>query len=86
MGQFIEKAGDQVLYVVVSKGGGMDGRDMETYPPGEVKMASFYKDEATEALDPWHEMEIRVLNVEEATQVALDKLSPIDRLVLGLEV
>lgn len=75
-------AGDQILYVIMSKGGGMDGRDHTDLPA--VKQASFQK-ENLNGLDNWSELEIRAVNVEKLKIAALKKLDPIDKLVLGLD-
>lgn len=72
---------DQIVYLRISKGGGVDGLD-HTDKGGKVLQASFSQSDIK--LDGWSSLEKRVVTMREARKEALDKLNPLDKLVLGL--
>jgi hypothetical protein len=74
---------DRIVYEVVTKPGGVDGRDPDD-KGGVVRFAAFTRGAAEEAVDAWSEVRARVVDLKEARREALAKLSPLDRLVLGL--
>jgi hypothetical protein len=74
---------DKIVYLVVTKSGGIDGRDSSD-PGGQIRYASFDKGRAKINVDAWSTLESRIIDVAEATETALAKLDPIDRLILGI--
>lgn len=76
--------GDQVVYVVISNPGGVDGKD-HTDKGGKVTYASFYKSDADGKANAYGTVKARAVNMESARAKALAKLNPIDRLALDLD-
>lgn len=74
---------DQIVYFVVSKPGGVDGRDGSDQG-GQVLYASFDKDIAQKHCNAWSRVEPRVIDLVQAKQEALKKLDPLDRLILKI--
>ena len=78
-------AQDRIVYKLISRGGGIDGRD-HTDQGGELRAAFWSREEAEKAPNaPWCKVEPEVCNVEALRRYALAKLNPIDLLVLGLK-
>lgn len=76
-------SGDQIVYSVVSKGGGVDGMDRSD-KGGVVKSISLDKKAMLKELSPWHELQSQIVDFDAAHVEALKKLTPLDKLVLGL--
>jgi hypothetical protein len=75
---------DIIVYQLVSKGGGMDGMD-SSFKGGTITAAYFTRYEAEGSKNlPWNNIVPIVVNIKQAKKAALDKLNPIDKLVLGL--
>lgn len=74
---------DRILYEVVTKPGGIDGKD-HTDKGGTVILATFDKQQATDKINGWYTLTSRVINTDTAKAEALSKLTPADKLVLGL--
>lgn len=75
-------AQDRIVYKLISKGGGIDGRD-HTDQGGQLRAAFWSKVEAqASSLAPWCEVVPEIVNVEAAKRAALAKLNAIDLLVL----
>lgn len=73
---------DQIIYKVVSKSGGVDGRD-PSEKGGKVLHAFFDRKEAENNLNGWTELKIDVIeNVEKYTDELVKKLDPVERLLL----
>lgn len=74
----------KIVYLVCASGGGMDGRDPTD--KGGPRLAFFLERNAKRAMGSWDEKELRteIVDVEQARAAALRKLSPVDKLVLGL--
>lgn len=76
---------DKIVYSVITQGGGIDGRDPSDKP--RVKLCSFDKEFAESKITVWDQKELKteVVDIKKAKVAALKKLSPLDKLVLGLE-
>lgn len=75
---------DKIAYTLVTKGGGVDGRD-HTDKGGVILAASFDKKQLEKNKNlPWCDIKAEVLDEEKAMREALRKLSPVDKLVLGI--
>lgn len=75
---------EKIVYKLISKGGGVDGRD-HTDKGGRLVRAFLSRHEAeTCSLAPWCEIVPEIVNLSAARAAALSKLNAIDRLVLGL--
>lgn len=74
---------DQIVYVVMTKGGGMDGMDRNDKP--KAKFASFERKEAEKRLDAWSDLKLVALSADELVlkrNEALQKLDGIEQLLL----
>jgi hypothetical protein len=75
---------DKIIYTLVSKGGGVDGRDF-TDKGGKVIAASYERKDLEKNKNlPWCDIVPQVVDIEKATKSALAKLSPVDKLVLEM--
>ena len=75
---------DKILYTLVSRSGGVDGRDF-TDKGGSIRLATFDKRVAeTSSVRNWCYLEKSVIDVQARKAEALAKLDLVDRLVLGL--
>jgi len=72
-------ASDKIVYVKVSKAGGIDGRD--TSDKGGTVLAASYIESYLQA-DAWSYIEGRVVDIETTKKIAKIKLTPIERLAL----
>lgn len=73
---------DQILYVVMSKGGGIDGMSKDK---PRAKFASFVKADAEKHLDNWHELKLVAMTSDELVkkrQDAIERLDGIERLLV----
>jgi hypothetical protein len=77
---------DRILYIVVTEGGGQDGRD-HTDKGGKVMLATFDLDEAKKRVgsDSRFKIEKRIVN-EDDVKKALAKLDPIDLLLVKVAI
>jgi hypothetical protein len=82
--KFPGKTGDQIVYLVLSNPGGIDGRDTSD-KGGTIKFASFVKLEAENNTDKWSTVTPKIVNVETQRAETLKKVNPLDLLILGLE-
>jgi hypothetical protein len=64
---------DRIVYCVVTKPGGVDGRDSQD-KGGFVKYASYVKSDAEKKVDSWSSVEARVFDPDEIAKKALGKL------------
>lgn len=78
-----ELTGDQIVYSVVTNSGGIDGMDRDD-KGGVIKFASYDKAEAESQVDPWSTVKSCIVNVEERRKVALNALTAIEKLLLGI--
>jgi hypothetical protein len=76
---------DQIVYTLVSKGGGVDGRDF-TDKGGKVLAASFDKKDLEKRNNPWAEIKSEVIDVDAEARVLLNKLTPLELLILQRSV
>jgi hypothetical protein len=75
---------DKIIYLLVSTGGGVDGRD-HTDKGGRILAATYDKAGFDKHPGrPWARIESRVVDMELARRYALAKLTPLDKLVLDL--
>lgn len=74
---------DKIVYLVVTVGGGVDGRDASD-KGGSVVLATFDKAEATARLDGWTKLETKVVDLHAEYKRVLHKMSEYDKLVLGI--
>lgn len=75
---------DKIIYLLISKGGGVDGMDF-TDKGGQMRAAAFDRETLEKHPGkPWADIEARVVDVEKTRKAALAKLNPLDKLVLGL--
>jgi len=74
---------DKIIYLVVTRGGGMDGRDWMD-KGGKITYASLDKEDSSKHLDPWNELK-SVIDDGTFLKDANKKINPLDRLVLGLD-
>lgn len=75
---------DVIVYTLLSKGGGVDGRD-HTDKAGKLMDAAYYRQTLEKSGNrAWGDIVPTVVNLKEARRKALDKLDPIDKLILGL--
>jgi hypothetical protein len=72
----------RLVYLVRTVGGGVDGRDPSDKPC--VTFASFDPDVAEGRCNAWSKTHVESLDIIETRKRAMDKLSPVERLVLGL--
>lgn len=73
---------DKIIYTLVTKGGGVDGRDF-TDKGGKVIAASYDKAVLQKNKNlPWCNIVPQVVDIDAARKSALAKLSPVDKLVL----
>lgn len=74
---------DKIVYLVVTQPGGIDGRD-HTAKGGDVALATFDKAEALAKIGngSWYRLETKVVDVVAARREVLNRLSPLDRLLL----
>lgn len=76
---------DRIIYKLVTKGGGIDGRD-HADKGGKIIAASYNKADLQKNKNlPWCDIVPEVVEEEKAKREALAKLSPVDRLVLELK-
>lgn len=75
---------DKIVYLVVTKGGGIDGLDYND-KGGKVKYASYNKQETVAKVTPWDELKKEIIDDEEVYKAAIKKLDAIDKLVLDIE-
>lgn len=73
---------DKIVYLIVSKGGGIDGMDHKD-KGGKIVYASYEKNQGE--LNPWTERRADVVDVVEQRRKSLRKLDALDKLVLGIE-
>lgn len=76
---------DRIVYMVISNGGGIDGRD-HTDKGGKVMLATFDKADAEGYIlnkNSWYRVESIVVDMEKAKREALKKLTKLDKLILG---
>lgn len=72
---------DRIVYKVVTKDGGIDGRSQEK--GGQVKFASFDRREAVGRLDGYSELKLEVIeDVELKYREVLKRLDKVDLLLL----
>jgi len=74
----------RIVYIVWYQAGGIDGRSTE---PRSIALATFDEKEAEiKAKAGWceEEVEVRAVDMHDAKNNALRKLSPLDKLALGL--
>jgi hypothetical protein len=75
---------DKIIYTLITKGGGVDGRDFMD-KGGHVIAASYDRKDLEKNKNlPWCDIVPQVVDTDKAKKVALAKLSPIDKLVLEL--
>jgi hypothetical protein len=77
---------DQIVYQVVTKGGGMDGMD-HTDKGGKIKFASFDRAEAEKQVTAWDELKLVAMSGQELLDLkkkVLAKLDGVEKLVLEL--
>jgi len=74
--------GDQIVYVYVTNGHGIDGRD-PTDRGGKIVKASFTP--LNPDAGPFCRYEKRVVNVDDVRRAAIGKLDALDRLLLVLD-
>lgn len=75
---------DTIVYTLISRGGGVDGRD-PTDEPGRLVGAFLAREEAEKAPSRlWCDVVPQVVDMNEAKKAAVAKLDPIDRLALRL--
>lgn len=77
---------DQIVYQVVTNGGGIDGMDRSD-KGGQIKFASFDRTEAEKHVTPWDTLKLAAFSSKELLDIkkkALKKLDGIDQLVLDL--
>lgn len=76
---------DRIVYLVVTQPGGVDGRD-HSDKGGHIMHATFDSREAGQLTRQGHDtVKKEVVNTVQARRVALAKLSPLDKLILGIE-
>lgn len=76
----------RIVYTVWHAAGGVDGRDSSV--KRSVALVTFNEAEANDrAKEGWYETEVQVeaVDMAAAKRVALSKLTPLDRLALGLD-
>lgn len=75
---------DRVVYVLVTDAGGPSGIDAND--KGGVVVGAFFEEDAAERSPkyPYCHIEKRVVNTKDAKTDALEKLNPIDRLILNI--
>lgn len=77
---------DRIVYMLARKPGGIDGKDL--YDKGEILAASFNKVEIErsydEHRDPWLEIRKEVIVPADIAKGAIEKLSALEKMVLGL--
>jgi hypothetical protein len=77
---------DQIVYQVVTKGGGIDGMD-HTDKGGKVKFASFDREEAEKQVTAWDDLKLVAMSGKELLALrkkVLAKLDGTEKLVLEL--
>lgn len=75
---------DTIVYKLVSVGGGIDGRD-HTDTGGEVVAAFLTRDEAERApCRPWAKVVPEVVDLAAVRVAAMARLTPIEKIALGL--
>lgn len=74
---------DRIVYLVVTEPGGVDGRDASA-KGGQILLATFNKAEAEARKDGWSRIETKAIDMIDAREKLLRKLSPLDLLVLSL--
>lgn len=76
---------DRIVYTLVTQGGGVDGRD-STDKGGKVTGAYFDRLQAErDGNKPWCDVVAIVIDDAKTKREALAKLSPVDKLILGLK-
>lgn len=74
---------DTIVYTLVSKGGGVDGRD-HTDKGGHVTKAYLSREAAEKDPNlPWHDIKPEVVDLEAAAKKVIASLGPIERLALA---
>ena len=76
-------SGDQIVYTLVSNGGGVDGKD-HTDKGGKIIAASLCKNVDEKRL-AYNTLQKLVVNLDEVRAKALEKLDPIERLAFGYD-
>lgn len=72
---------DEIVYVVWSKAGGIDGMDPDAKPA--KKQAFFQRKEAEKACDAWSEVKAEIVEGAEARrEQIIAKMDPVDRLLV----
>lgn len=75
---------DTIVYTLIGKGGGVDGRD-HTDKPGRLNKAYLTRQQAEK--DPnvaWSDIKPEVVDLAKQASAALDKLDAIDQLALAV--
>jgi hypothetical protein len=73
---------DTIVYTLVSKGGGIDGRD-HTDKGGDVTKAYLTRQEAEKDPNlPWNTIKPEVVDLDELGKTTLRKLGPVERLAV----
>lgn len=73
---------DRIIYVLVTQGGGVDGRD-HTDKGGHEVFASFSKQDCLKHKQyPWCKIDARIIDMQEAYNKAIQKLNAVDRCVI----
>lgn len=72
---------DRIVYVVWTQGGGIDGRDSEDKPR---RIAAFFdRETADKVCGAWSEIKLEIVeNVEDRIARILEKLDPVEKLLL----
>lgn len=74
---------DSIVYLVVSNGGGIDGRD-HTDKGGKVLYASHYKESAEKKVTGWSHFEARVVDHTEICKKVVHKLDSLERMSMRI--
>lgn len=74
---------DTIIYTLVSKGGGIDGRD-HTDKGGNVTHAFFTREDAEKCPNkPWNDIKPVVVDLKEMAEKVIAGIGPIERLALA---
>lgn len=75
---------DRIVYKIVTKAGGVDGMDKND-KGGQITFASFDKAEAEKYIgnDTRYKLEKIVIDTDEVTKGAMNKLTKIEQLIVG---
>lgn len=76
---------EKIVYQLITRGGGIDGRDH--MDKGGLVTAAFFERQCAENNPnrPWCEIVPLVVDISKQRREALAKLSPVDKLILGLK-